>query len=82
MGRYAVHFHFDDRLVVGGLHEDHALSLARGRSEVAAISKVLTFDAAAPGADGGSSLGKVCMVFIMYQLSMIHVVCMYMGVHE
>lgn len=57
--RYAVHFHFGDRLMVGGLDEDHALSLAKGRSEVAAISKVLTFDA--PGADGGAggSSGKV-----------------------
>lgn len=42
-GRYAMHFHFTGRLVVGGLHEGHAVQLERGKSELAAISKVLEF---------------------------------------
>lgn len=48
-----MHFHFGDQLVVGGLHEEHFLSLERGKSEVAAISKVLTVDARSGQVSGG-----------------------------
>eukprot|EP00752_Nemacystus_decipiens_P017232 g15436.t1 len=59
--RYALHFHFADRLMVGGLHDEHPLVLSRGRSEVAAISKVLTFDVPSSGKGEWASVGLADM---------------------
>lgn len=60
--RYAIHFHFGDRLEVGGLHEEKSLALGKGRSEIATISKILTIDAPAGRVRGIDDLkGFACM---------------------
>ncbi|CAM9742069.1 unnamed protein product, partial [Ectocarpus sp. 12 AP-2014] len=59
--RYAVYFHFGDRLGVGGLDDEHPLVLSKGKCEVAAISKVLTFDTVAGTEGKWASIGLVDM---------------------